>query len=139
MCSFDHSLDDLAFFHLQRFTHLYLLFLQIRTFGVDDLAFIHAGLIKKYYCLAAVCALLRYLEQVENVTFSPKTLRFRFCVLEDAMMIDAVTAKNLELTVNILNPMKGPSLFSVLNHTMTPMGTRLLRMVNSSWTGQTTA
>ena len=40
---------------------------------------------------------------------------------------DATTVKNLELISNAHNPSSSHSLFGVLNHTKTSMGTRLLR------------
>ena len=40
---------------------------------------------------------------------------------------DATTVKNLELISNAHNPSSGHSLFGVLSHTKTSMGTRLLR------------
>lgn len=43
------------------------------------------------------------------------------------MMIDASTINSLELIQNIQNPKSKDSLFGLLNETLTPMGSRLLR------------
>ncbi|KAJ3377261.1 MutS protein msh4 [Lobulomyces angularis] len=65
--------------------------------------------------------------QVESLNFSNFTIKFKYQTIDGLMMIDSLTAKNLELVSNI-SDYKGPTLFSTLNHCMTPMGPRLLRM-----------
>jgi DNA mismatch repair protein MSH4 len=43
------------------------------------------------------------------------------------MMIDPSTIHSLELIQNLQNPMSTDCLFGLLNQTLTPMGSRLLR------------
>ncbi len=47
--------------------------------------------------LAAACALLKYLEQVQNVFYAPKSLRVEFQASADTTLIDTDTAKHVEL------------------------------------------
>ncbi|KAM5147943.1 mutS protein homolog 4 isoform 1-T1 [Mantella aurantiaca] len=81
----------------------------------------------KYYCLAAVAALLKYIEFIQNSVYAPKSLRFRFQGSEQTAMIDSASAQNLELLVNNRDPRNNHSLFGVLNNTKTPGGSRRLR------------
>ncbi|KAJ3299721.1 MutS protein msh4 [Borealophlyctis nickersoniae] len=122
----------------------------IKQYGLEeDIANLMLGLSSKYYCLAATGALLkyeyphpaptkasrepnhsrgRYVESLQNIVFTNHSIRFKYQVIEGTMMIDTVTARNLELVTNIMNPKSTHSLFGVLNYTYTPMGARLLRM-----------
>lgn len=54
----------------------------------------------KYYALSAASALFKYLED-KNRTFSARSLKIRYLPLEGTMLIDAETAKNLELVENV--------------------------------------
>ncbi|KAJ3167556.1 MutS protein msh4 [Geranomyces variabilis] len=82
---------------------------------------------EKVYCLAATAALLKYIQSQQNIMFANRSVRFKYEVMEGSMMIDPSTARNLELVINLNNPRSSHTLFGVLNHTCTPMGTRLLR------------
>ncbi|XP_056388656.1 mutS protein homolog 4 isoform X2 [Hyla sarda] len=81
----------------------------------------------KYYCLAAVAALLKYLEFIQNSVYAPKSLKFRFQGSEQTAMIDSASAQNLELLVNNRDSRNSHTLFGVLNNTKTPGGSRRLR------------
>ncbi|XP_073448179.1 mutS protein homolog 4 [Aquarana catesbeiana] len=81
----------------------------------------------KYYCLAAVAALLKYIEFIQNSVYAPKSVRFRFQGSEQTAMIDSASAQNLELLVNNRDTRNNHSLFGVLNNTKTPGGSRRLR------------
>nr|CAB3264029.1 mutS protein homolog 4-like [Phallusia mammillata] len=81
----------------------------------------------KYYCLAAASALIKYVEFIENMVYAQESLRVVFQGGERTTMIDAGTSSILELVVNLENLKSSHSLFSVLNRTKTPGGTRLLR------------
>jgi DNA mismatch repair ATPase MutS len=72
--------------------------------------------------LVSISALFSYLDVVHDIVFAQKSLQFKFEGLQNQMMVDHVTAKNLELVANSLG--KGPSLFTTLNHTQTAMGAR---------------
>ncbi|GAA5965994.1 hypothetical protein JCM21900_002861 [Sporobolomyces salmonicolor] len=80
----------------------------------------------KYYALSAACALFKYLE-TQSLTFPPRSLLIRYAPLEGTCLIDADSAKNLELVGNLLNKNSKQHLLGMLNKCMTPMGTRLLR------------
>ncbi|KAM3841776.1 mutS protein homolog 4 [Vipera latastei] len=81
----------------------------------------------KYYCLAAVAALLKYVEFIQNSVYAPKSLKIRFHGSEQTAMIDSTSALNLELITNNREPRKGHTLFGILNYTKTPGGSRRLR------------
>nr|XP_056701237.1 mutS protein homolog 4 [Euleptes europaea] len=81
----------------------------------------------KYYCLAAVAAVLKYVEFIQNSVYAPKSLKIRFHGSEQTAMIDSISALNLELITNNRDPRNGHTLFGVLNYTKTPGGSRRLR------------
>ncbi|XP_073400919.1 mutS protein homolog 4 isoform X1 [Dendrobates tinctorius] len=81
----------------------------------------------KYYCLAAVAALLKYVEFIQNAVYAPKSLKFQFQGSEQTAMIDSASAQNLELLVNSRDVRNNHTLYGVLNNTKTPGGSRRLR------------
>ncbi|XP_006888675.1 PREDICTED: mutS protein homolog 4 [Elephantulus edwardii] len=81
----------------------------------------------KYYCLAAVAALLKYVEFIQNSVYAPKSLKICFQGSEQTAMIDSSSAQNLELLVNNQDSRNNHTLFGVLNYTKTPGGSRRLR------------
>ncbi|XP_029474559.1 mutS protein homolog 4 [Rhinatrema bivittatum] len=81
----------------------------------------------KYYCLAAVAALLKYVEFIQNSVYAPKSLKICFQGSEQTAMIDSTSAQNLELLVNNRDSRNGHTLFGVLNYTKTSGGSRRLR------------
>ncbi|XP_063284105.1 mutS protein homolog 4 [Pelobates fuscus] len=81
----------------------------------------------KYYCLAAVAALFKYVEFIQNSVYAPKSLKIRFQGSGQTAMIDSTSAQNLELLVNIRDSRNGHTLFAVMNYTKTPGGSRRLR------------
>ncbi|KAF8885255.1 DNA mismatch repair protein MutS [Gymnopilus junonius] len=82
----------------------------------------------KYYAMSAVCALFKYAESRLNTRFAAASLRIRYIPVDGTMMIDPDTARNLELVGNMTHKKSIHSLFGVLNHTYTPMASRLLRI-----------
>ncbi|XP_073245789.1 mutS protein homolog 4-like [Porites lutea] len=81
----------------------------------------------KYYCLATASALLKYVEFIQNIVYAPYSVKVLFKGSEKTAIIDASTAKNLELIQNARDPKSGHCLYGVLNHTKTAGGARLLR------------
>lgn len=81
----------------------------------------------KYYCLATASALLKYVEFIQNIVYAPYSIKVLFKGSEKTAIIDASTAKNLELIQNARDPKSGHCLYGVLNHTKTAGGARLLR------------
>lgn len=70
---------------------------------------------------------LKYVELELNRTFASHSLRIRFEPSQGSMSIDLSTIVSLELIQNLQSPKSKDSLFGLLNTTLTPMGTRLLR------------
>ncbi|KAG1709722.1 MutS 4 [Nymphon striatum] len=81
----------------------------------------------KYYCLATAAALLRYLEYIKNIAYANASLKVLFKGIDKTTMIDATTARNLELITNLRSAKSQESLYGVLNYTKTFGGARLLR------------
>ncbi|GAA5967803.1 hypothetical protein JCM11641_005769 [Rhodosporidiobolus odoratus] len=81
----------------------------------------------RYYALSAACALFKYLDSQHAMVFPPKSLKIRYAPLEGTCLIDAESAKNLELVANLLNKNSKQHLLGMLNKCYTPMGVRLLR------------
>ncbi|CAI4232721.1 unnamed protein product [Auanema sp. JU1783] len=80
--------------------------------------------------MAACAALVKYVEHVQNLLFMGNSLRFTFLDVERSCMIDAGSWKNLEL----IDPVGVPkiartkaSLLTLIDHTITNSGARLLR------------
>jgi DNA mismatch repair protein MutS len=73
----------------------------------------------------AAGVIIQYLKETEGAALSLLT-SLRVYNLNEFMTLDAPTRRNLELTETLRGETKG-SLLSVLDHTVTPMGARLLR------------
>ncbi|KAL2917178.1 MutS protein msh4 [Polyrhizophydium stewartii] len=80
------------------------------------------GLSQKCFCLSAAAALLKYIESVQNIVFTNHSLRFKYVSAEGVMMIDPITARNLELVQNLGGRHSRDTLFGALNGTKTSMG-----------------
>lgn len=94
----------------------------------DELSNLLLLLSNKYFALAAFAALIKVCEAKGLVGWAPASVRIVYRPLEGALLLDPVTAKNLELVTNIANRKDTTaSLFGILKFTKTPMGTRLLR------------
>src|SRR5690606_39589871 len=73
----------------------------------------------------AAGALLRYVSRTQSQTLQ-HVQGIRVDHGSEYVVLDPVTRRNLELTETISGD-DGPTLFSVLDHCVTPMGSRLLR------------
>ena len=62
-----------------------------------------------------------------GITFAFHSLRIKYEPSEGSMMVDVSTIRSLELVQNLQNPKSRDCLFGLLNETLTPMGSRLLR------------
>ncbi|RCH87680.1 MutS protein msh4, partial [Rhizopus stolonifer] len=101
----------------------------IQEYGLqEDVAGLLFGIATKYYCLAAISGAFRHIFETEGYRFAPHTIKFTYQGAEDTMMIDTITAKNLELVANTNSNTTRNTLLHVLDRTLTPMGRRLLRM-----------
>ena len=76
--------------------------------------------------IAAAGAILHYAQNNLRRDASQVTSLSCYSV-DDCMVIDRISQRNLELVEPIFADSKNNTLFSVLNETITPMGTRLLR------------
>ena len=87
----------------------------LSAFGIEDLA----------NATVAAGALLSYVENTQKRNLSHiKPLQLDD--IQDYLILDPVTRKNLEITQTISGE-SSPTLFSLLDHCYTPMGSRLLR------------
>ncbi|KAF9482407.1 hypothetical protein BDN70DRAFT_853443 [Pholiota conissans] len=94
----------------------------------DERAGVVLAVSNKYYALSSACALFKYAEGRMNTRFAAGSLRIRYVPVEGTMMIDPDSARNLELVGNMTSKKSSHSLFGILNHTYTPMASRLLRV-----------
>ncbi|KAK3612393.1 hypothetical protein CHS0354_031987 [Potamilus streckersoni] len=99
----------------------------VQQLSIPEYNMVEMEVSSKYYCLAAAAALIKYVEFVQNMYFAPASMRFVFKGSEHTTMIDATTARNLELLTNLRDVKSDHTLYGVLNYTKTPGGARLLR------------
>ncbi|XP_056009857.1 mutS protein homolog 4-like isoform X2 [Ostrea edulis] len=99
----------------------------VKQLCVSDFNSVVMELTNKYYCLAAVAALVKYVEFTQNMILAPTSINVTFSGCENTTMIDATTAVNLELLQNIRDSKSEHTLYGVLNYTKTVGGARLLR------------
>ncbi|MFX1447261.1 MAG: hypothetical protein ACFFCG_03910, partial [Promethearchaeota archaeon] len=134
---------------LKKDEHLFMLLTDlnnalIKTF--DDLVFDHEeayNLIKRHFnisslisfdmenCELAVQAsggLLAFLKETQR-DLIPNLFKITFIREENALHIDYITQRNLELVNSLWEKGKDTTLFSIFNHTHTPMGARLLKKI----------
>ncbi|OMH79465.1 MutS protein-like protein [Zancudomyces culisetae] len=87
----------------------------------------------KYYCLAAIGALFTYIEKTDNKGVlqqgygSGNFIRGVFQFQDSTMYIDPATQLELRLVEGVDKQESAFSLFGIMKHTRTAMGTRLLR------------
>ncbi|KAL6904249.1 muts domain V domain-containing protein [Trichoderma evansii] len=81
----------------------------------------------KYYAVCCFSAAMKYIDRQFNITFSPQSLRIGYQPSEDTMMIAISAMQSLEVMRNLKSAKSKECLFGLLNHTLTPMGTRVLR------------
>ncbi len=88
------------------------------------------GLKGRSLAIRAAGAILQYIRETQADALQLLT-GLRVYSLSEFMTLDAATRRNLELTETLRGEVKG-SLLSVLDHTVTPMGKRLMR----AWVSQ---
>lgn len=84
------------------------------------------GLRGKPLAIRAAGAILQYLQETQPAALR-LLKRLATYTLSDFMVLDAATRRNLELTETIRTGATEGSLLSVLDHTITPMGKRMIR------------
>lgn len=70
---------------------------------------------------------MKYIDHQFDVTYSLQSLRIGYQPSEDTMMIAIPAMQSLEVMRNLMSAKSKECLFGLLNHTLTPMGTRVLR------------
>ncbi|KAG7415150.1 MutS protein-like protein 4 [Fusarium oxysporum f. sp. rapae] len=93
----------------------------------DDIKPLKVATQGKFYAISSLAAAMKYIQQQFSINFVPHSLRIQYRPSEDTMMIDISAIQSLEIMQNIRNPKSKDSLFGLLNHTCTPMGSRMLR------------
>ncbi len=84
------------------------------------------GLRGKVLSIRAAGGILQYLQETQPAALSLLTTLSTYS-LSEFMVLDAATRRNLELTETIRSGEVQGSLLGVLDHTVTPMGKRLMR------------
>lgn len=74
-----------------------------------------------------LCQAIKYIDLSLSLTFVFHSLRIKYQPSEGSMMIDLSTIHSLELIQNLQDSRSKDCLFGVMNETLTPMGSRLLR------------
>ncbi|KAF2237697.1 DNA mismatch repair protein-like protein MutS [Viridothelium virens] len=93
----------------------------------EDIEAIKLAIGTNYFAVCCIAAALKYIELGMSTTFPFQSLRIKYEPSEGSMMIDISTIRSLELIQNLENPKSEACLFGLLNDTLTPMGSRLLR------------
>ncbi|KAF2474591.1 uncharacterized protein BDR25DRAFT_383924 [Lindgomyces ingoldianus] len=93
----------------------------------EDVEAIKISVSGNYYAVCCIAAVLKYIELGLRKTFPFHSLRIKYEPSEGSMMVDVSTIYSLELVQNLQNPKSRDCLFGLLNETLTPMGSRLLR------------
>ncbi|PQE03983.1 dna mismatch repair msh4 protein [Rutstroemia sp. NJR-2017a BVV2] len=93
----------------------------------EDLEAIKVAIGGNYFSTCCFSAALKYIDMSMSLTFAFHSLRIKFQPSEDSMMIDLATIQSLELIQNLQNSKSKDCLYGLMNQTLTPMGSRLLR------------
>ncbi|KAF2810331.1 DNA mismatch repair protein MutS [Mytilinidion resinicola] len=93
----------------------------------EDVEAIKISVGGNYFAVCCTAAVLKYIELGLTKTFPYHSLRIKYEPSEGSMMIDVSTIYALELIQNLQTPKSRDCLFGLLNETLTPMGSRLLR------------
>lgn len=78
-------------------------------------------------CLSNKHQAIKHIDLTLALTFAFHSLRIKYQPSEGSMMIDLSTIQSLELIQNLQNSKSKECLFGLMNETLTPMGSRLLR------------
>ncbi|KAG9248419.1 DNA mismatch repair protein-like protein MutS [Calycina marina] len=94
---------------------------------VEDVEAIKVAIGGNYFATCCFSAALKYIDLTYSLTFAFHSLRIKYQPSEGSMMIDLSTIRSLELIQNIQEAKSKNCLFGLMNETITPMGSRLLR------------
>ncbi|KAI2468757.1 DNA mismatch repair protein-like protein MutS [Annulohypoxylon bovei var. microspora] len=101
-------------------------FIQTLAFR-EDLEAIKVAIEGNFYATCSFAAAIKYVELSCHVSIVSHSLRVSYRPSENTMMIDISTIHSLELIQNLQNAKSKDCLFGLLNETLTPMGSRMLR------------
>ncbi|KAI9876937.1 MAG: MutS protein msh4 [Pleopsidium flavum] len=93
----------------------------------EDAEAIKVSIGGNYFAACCFAAALKYIELGLSLSFPFHSLRIKYEPSEGSMMIDLSTIQSLELIQNLQDAKSKDCLFGLLNETLTPMGSRLLR------------
>ncbi|KAI1208023.1 DNA mismatch repair protein-like protein MutS [Annulohypoxylon truncatum] len=93
----------------------------------EDLEAIKVAIEGNFYATCSFAAVIKYVELSCRVSIASHSLRVSYRPSENTMMIDISTIHSLELIQNLQNAKSKDCLFGLLNETLTPMGSRMLR------------
>ncbi len=110
--------DDYAFNYEEAYT------LIKRHFNLSNLE--GFGLEGEEMAIQAAGGLLAFLKETQRDVI-PNIFKISLVQDQNVLHLDYITQRNLELTTSLWEKGKDSTLFSVFNHTHTPMGTRLLK------------
>lgn len=151
MISINDSGSSLETFIRKQFKHIQVVKMERTNFNESEgfsslralvcrseLSTLEVLISRKYLCLAATHALLKFLSDAAGTTFLENSLHVDFRTGDGMLLLDPLTVTSLELlepnitTTHASNRPAGggktiKSLFDVLNHTRTPQGARLLK------------
>lgn len=92
------------------------------------IGYVDKDLLSKYTVLAGAFCLLRYMENIQSISFPKNSVRLLYrSSSTNKMSIDRNTASQLELVSNLSDGNQKESLFGALNRTKTRVGARFLR------------
>ncbi|KAK1993248.1 muts domain V [Colletotrichum falcatum] len=80
-----------------------------------------------FFATCSFSAVIKFLELKFSLRIVPHSLRIRYQPSEDTMMIDVSAIISLEILQNLRDSKSKDSLFGILKHTVTAMGSRVLR------------
>ncbi|KAE9548385.1 hypothetical protein FO519_008399 [Halicephalobus sp. NKZ332] len=101
----------------------------VKQIGAPECCNIDTSVVKKYYCMSAAAALIKYIEFVQNILFHQKSLKIIYEAIDESCLIDVNSWGNLDLIDVDKKAQKDDqkTLFSLLNKCLTGAGSRLLR------------
>uniref|UniRef100_A0A0N4ZPP8 DNA_MISMATCH_REPAIR_2 domain-containing protein n=1 Tax=Parastrongyloides trichosuri TaxID=131310 RepID=A0A0N4ZPP8_PARTI len=108
----------------------------INNLASKEISDVDEAMLKKYLCISASYCLIRYIEQIQNVSFAAGAVQVLYHCLEGRCIIDLQTCKNLNVIKELNEKTVGEksiafsqtkTLFSTLNTCLTDGGTKTLR------------
>ncbi|MCJ1383895.1 MutS protein msh4 [Xylographa soralifera] len=93
----------------------------------EDVEAIKVAVGGNFFATCCFAASLKYIELSLSISFPFHSMRIKYEPSEGSMMVDFSTIQSLELIQNLQSSKSKDCLFGLLNQTLTPMGSRVLR------------